>query len=246
MSYQNLKAKILDFFIYDTPRALAMPAALALGHELKSRHPFRFGSIQMLQTAFQFVAHHQIKGDYAEFGVFEGKTFAAAFHCAKYIGLPNMNFHAFDSFEGLPEIAGQDLNGSFHSGEFSASKMKFLSWLKRRKVNLNRVKITEGFFDHSLASENSDKIGLENIAVAWIDCDLYESTKPVLDYLTDRLADGAVIIFDDWFCFKGKPNKGEQLACSEWLEKNKHITLIPYQTFNWAGNSFIVNRKAEP
>ena len=34
---------------------------------------------------------------------------------------------------------------------------------------------------------------------------------------------GSVIIFDDWYNFKSDPNKGEQKACKEWLQKNSHI-----------------------
>ena len=78
------------------------------------------------------------------------------------------------------------------------------------------------------------------VAIAWVDCDLYASTVPVLDFLTDRLAQGAILLFDDWFCFKGDPTVGEAKACAEWLERNPGITLIPWRQFNWAGQAFIV------
>lgn len=46
--------------------------------------------------------------------------------------------------------------------------------------------------------------------MVWIDCDLYESTVPVLEWPSDKLVDCAVICFDDWFTFSGEPDKGEQ------------------------------------
>jgi len=52
---------------------------------------------------------------------------------------------------------------------------------------------------------------------------------------------GSVICFDDWFCYNGRPDAGEHLACREWLDKNPQIALRDYQTFHWAGKSFIVN-----
>ena len=48
-------------------------------------------------------------------------------------------------------------------------------------------------------------------------------------------------MFDDWFCFHGRPDKGEQRACREWLDANPQISLVPYRDFHWAGRSFLVN-----
>ena len=35
-----------------------------------------------------------------------------------------------------------------------------------------------------------------------VDCDLYQSTVPVLAFLADLLQDGTVVLFDDWYCFR--------------------------------------------
>ena len=106
-----------------------------------------------------------------------------------------------------------------------------------RHIPADRLTVTEGFFDQSLPAAEKHPI-----AVAWIDCDLHASTVPVLDFLTDQLVDGSVLIFDDWFCFHGRPDRGEQLACAEWLAANPHLRLVAYRDFHWAGRSFIVNR----
>ena len=78
------------------------------------------------------------------------------------------------------------------------------------------------------------------MAAAYIDCDLYESTVPVLRFLTKRLSVGSVILFDDYRCFRNLPDFGQQLACREWLEANSHIRLRDLFQFGWHGQAFTV------
>ncbi|GAH13307.1 unnamed protein product, partial [marine sediment metagenome] len=52
-----------------------------------------------------------------------------------------------------------------------------------------------------------------------IDCDLYESTLDVLEYCKDYLQQGTVILFDDWYAFKGDNNSGERKAFKEINDK---------------------------
>ena len=80
----------------------------------------------------------------------------------------------------------------------------------------------------------------KRIAMTWIDCDLYESTVPVLDFITPYLAVGTVIVFDDWRCFRNHPDFGEQRACREWLESNKQIQLAELFAYGCCGMVFTV------
>jgi len=41
---------------------------------------------------------------------------------------------------------------------------------------------------------------------------------------------------------KGDPERGEQLALKEFLQKHPEIELVEYLTFGWHGKSFIVKR----
>ena len=102
------------------------------------------------------------------------------------------------------------------------------------------ARIIEGRLEQTLL--HPERIGLEQVAVAWIDCDLYASTVPVLDYLTARLAPGSVLIFDDWFTFRASPGHGEMRACAEWLEHNPGVMLTPWRQFHFTGQSFIVQQ----
>ncbi len=54
--------------------------------------------------------------------------------------------------------------------------------------------------------------------IVHVDCDLYVSTVPVLEFLAPLLGKGSVIIFDDWFSFYDEPDPwihGEQRAFNE-------------------------------
>ena len=184
----------------------------------------------------------EIPGDYLEFGVYLGTTFSYA--CRRLSYFKGMKFFAFDSFEGLPKPKGIDaLNGyssHFHEHEFLCSEEDFIANLKRENINLDRVRIVKGWYDQTLKPENAKSYGFDKIAAAWIDCDLYESTVPVLQFITLHLSVGSVILFDDWRCFRNLPDFGQQRACREWLSKNSKISLYELFTFGWHGIAFTV------
>jgi len=102
------------------------------------------------------------------------------------------------------------------------------------------VRTVKGWFSESLTDEMAARHGIDKVAAAWIDCDLYESTVPVLRFLTPRLLTGSVLIFDDWRCFHNIPVRGEQRAVHEWQAENPHITLHTLIDFGWHGAAFTV------
>ena len=71
-------------------------------------------------------------------------------------------------------------------------------------------------------------------AVIYIDCDLYTSTVHVLDFIQDFLQRGTIIVFDDWNCFFGDPNKGERKAFREFLAKNSGLVFEEFIRTNEA------------
>ena len=109
------------------------------------------------------------------------------------------------------------------------------------RSNLSDVVTVKGYYDQSLTRETKEKHSLRHAAMVMIDCDLYESTAPVLDFLTDIVNQGTILIFHDWFRFKGSPNCGEQRACREWLKRNPHLELLEYWREGPQAVSFLVN-----
>jgi len=191
----------------------------------------------------EYLIGAQIPGDYLEFGVFQGTTFIYAYSQMS-LYFRSMKFIAFDSFEGLPIPKGIDaVNGyssNFNKAEFLCTEDEFVKKLVESKVDLQRIVTVKGWFNNTLILKNAKNYGLEKIAVAWIDCDLYESTVPVLKFITPYLSIGSVIIFDDWRCFRNHPDYGEQRACREWLDANPNITLNELFSFGWNGIAFTI------
>jgi hypothetical protein len=190
-----------------------------------------------LEQAMNYVKKCEVSGDYLEFGVWQGRTFAAACFLAMERQL-DMQFWAFDSFQGLPGTEGE-----FRAGAYSSSCEAFLRNVKHCIRDTSKVRVVQGWFSESLVNDNPSVEGIRPVAMAWVDCDLYESTIPVLEFLTHRLQDGSLLFFDDWFCFKGRPDCGEQRACNEWLQRNPDIRLTEYLKFGWHGQAFIVRIK---
>jgi O-methyltransferase len=218
--------------------SLVRPVSLPLIYQTRVADGFIYENGNMINMAFGYCANNKLTGDSAEFGVFKGHTTIEAWKAAQRHGLNDMRFWLFDSFEGFPEISGHDKGGPFVSGEFSFGRKEYEQNLRMNKVNFERLEIVPGFFDETLRDLKTDR----KFSVVWIDCDLYESTAPVLEWLTDKLIDGAVVCFDDWFTFSGKPDKGEQKATAEWLANNPGISLMPYRDFHWAGKSFLFHK----
>ncbi len=190
-----------------------------------------------------YLAGANVPGDYLEFGVYRGDTFRHAYEVLS-ISFPGMRFFAFDSFQGLPEPSGIDARngytGNFRKGEFSCSEEEFRNGLAASRVDLSRVVTVRGWFADTLKPEKTHEYGIDRVAFAWIDCDLYESTVPVLDFLGPRLAVGSVLAFDDWRCYRNHPDFGEQRACREWLDSNPRLHLNKLLSFGWHGIAFTV------
>ena len=141
----------------------------------------------------------EIDGLYLEFGVYKG-------HSIKIIAenKPDKIVYGFDSFEGLPE----DWRQGFLKGSFNVNGA-----LPEVKENVQLVK---GWFDETLP--NFVKEHSEPCAFIHIDCDLYSSTKTVFNELKNKIVNGTVIVFDEYFNYIGWEH-GEYKAFKEFLEE---------------------------
>lgn len=164
------------------------------------------------------------QSDYCEFGVYKGYTFLHAQKVAEKLGVSDMRFIGFDSFEGLPEPEDQDIvtdsHQPFYKGQYAASLEYVRSQLDRRGVDWSKSFLVPGYFDVSLESETVKDLNIERIAVALVDCDLYSSTVDVLAFLDTRLMDGAIVIMDDWKSYGESDNRGQPRALNELLERS--------------------------
>lgn len=196
----------------------------------------------VLTKAMAYASSNRLPGDYLEFGVYTGASFCTAFHLARATKLDDMRFYAFDSFEGMP--SSPETGGSVHHdpGGYYCDRARFEAILADNGVDPTVVEIVAGWYDDVLTDELREKLAVERAAIVSADCGLYGSTSRVLQFITDYVQDGTVVIFGDWFSFRGSPQRGQQRAFAEWLDARPHITASPFHRFGWHGNSFILHR----
>jgi Macrocin-O-methyltransferase (TylF). len=196
---------------------------------------------EMIRRIDSYLVSADLKGDYCEFGVGQGKTFSYAVHTL-HKRYPHMRFWGFDTFEGMPEAQGLDAQMPFDTGHtqgnFSCPEQSVRGIVMQYSPDIaaERLNTVPGLFTDTFKTVN-DKI--YNVSVAFIDPIYYESTVTVLDFLTDKITTGSVIIFDDWFAMRNLPDYGNQKACNEWVAQH-NIRLSPFFSFGGTGMVFTV------
>lgn len=138
---------------------------------------------------------------------------------------------AFDSCQGLP--AENEGHGFWKPGMMVNSKEFIHTVFALEKLPSPDLRI--GWFEDVLPQTRD----IKQCAVAHIDCDIYESTVTVLNFLEPLLQDGSVLLFDDFFCYKGNPNKGEQRAFREFRGRCKTFEFVEWIKYGVHCHSFI-------
>lgn len=173
-----------------------------------------------------------IEGYYFEFGSHEARTMRLAWRHFQY--LFNWQFVAFDSFEGLPEIAEIDKQAIWGKGRLETAEADFIRIVTGAGMPRARLTTVKGFYDTSLTLALQQRLLPKKAAVVYIDCDLYMSTIPVLQFIVPFLQTGTVIVFDDWNCFHGDPERGERRAWREFLAAHPELRFEPFVSTNEA------------
>lgn len=163
-----------------------------------------------------------LRGDYYEFGVFKGHTFWQAQRRAKALGLENMRFFGFDSFEGLPEPRGPDATEeqTFYKGQYACSLEEVRRTLHAHGTDWETAFLIKGYFADSLTAETRRRYGMGKVAIALVDCDLYASSIEALRFMGDMLIDKSILIMDDWSAFDCADDRGQRRALRDFLEAN--------------------------
>lgn len=172
-----------------------------------------------------------IEGDIIEFGCGSGQS---SFILAKSI-LENSKYYEhnkeeqkklwlFDSFEGLPESSDtidkdspNVINNIWGKAACADITQEQLSKLLIEELSFDNFIIQKGWFDKTLPNIPSSS----KFSVIHLDCDLYLSTYVVLDYLLthDHIANGCILLFDDWSANGNQNAFGQQKAWSDIKSK---------------------------
>lgn len=120
-------------------------------------------------------------GPVVEVGVYQG---GSLIHLASRF--PGRQFYGYDTFEGIPE-ATNDLDNFHRKGDFSASFEDVKSACDR----LPNITLVKGIYP------TSDTIRPNNIALAHVDVDIYESTKATIEHLIPLMGPKSRLYCDD-------------------------------------------------
>ncbi|MGE3770887.1 MAG: TylF/MycF/NovP-related O-methyltransferase [Bdellovibrionales bacterium] len=205
-------------------------------HEVEDRRTF-------FRKAWCVIAHGQITGDYVEFGSYSGLTFGLAYQEALKIN-HKPHLWTFDSFKGLPNVPQGTEHPLWKPGAMATDLRMFLSICDHQGLPREQYTIVEGFYEHTLTPQRLEKAGYPtDVAMVYVDCDMYASTVHVMNFLKGRLKHGMIIAFDDWFCPWPGDIAGERKAFLEFAETQTQFHFQPYLQFGWSGYSFIVEDK---
>jgi hypothetical protein len=197
---------------------------------------------QFFIRAFKLIHYNEIDGDYVEFGCHGAMTFRLAYDQIALRNLP-IKMWAFDSFEGLPnQQEKEDYHPRWIEGSMNISLSQFRNTCTKHGIPEDQYETVQGYYEQSLQEPSENKLP-NNICLAYIDCDLYSSTKTVLDFLSPRLKHGMLIAFDDYYWFSSTQLSGERRAMLEFFKNNPKWNLEPYMQYSFAGKCFIVEDK---
>jgi len=199
--------------IYTHEGALRLAAVLD-GAEYAAEHMRgALASSDKDEILLRGIDHAPHDGLFLEFGVWSGRTINLI---AERV---NTIVHGFDSFQGLPE----DWQPGYHRGSFDTHG--------RVPYVRPNVMLHTGWF-HETLPEFITKCDT-SIAFLHIDCDLYSSTKTVLEYLGDRLRPGSVIVFDEYFNYPGWRNHEYRAFQELQQERSLQYRYLAYNTAEW-------------
>lgn len=185
-----------------------------------------------------------------EFGVFNGTTINSV---AK--ARPDLEFHGFDSFEGLPE--DWEMGGKFVRADAFDRKGVM------PEVEDN-VKLYKGWFENTIDEfiRSQSKEGYmkmdKTISYLHVDCDIYSSTVTIFDYLNEYIVPGTIIRFDELSCWRtvfgeaspsGSARRAmyttwkdhEWKAMLEWMEKHNR-KVVPLCRNWFQGGTVVVTQ----
>lgn len=210
---------------------------------IRDAHYYEYaGREDFFRRAFTALAFNGIQGDYAEFGCCGGMTFGLAYRHSRRQG-NSCRLWAFDSFAGLPaQAVAADRHPIWIKGDMSIGVTEFRQICKEHGIPEADYRIVEGYYADTLGTVGSNELP-EDICLAYIDCDLYSSTKAVLGFLTPRLKHGMILALDDYHCWSSTQTSGERKACGEYFRDNPDWDLVPFAAYGWGGMSFMVESK---
>jgi len=180
------------------------------------------------------------KGDYLEFGVFDGRTMSLAWHTMAHHVRHPMRLFGFDSYDGIKGSLETEI---FKDRDFYSNIETYHHHMRCIGADPERTIPVKGDFADTLANpaESHASLGIERCLVAHIDCDIYVPAKLALDYVTALLQQGSLLLFDDFHANRADNRLGERRALREWLEENPQFQVEKLHDYDLMCRAYVVH-----
>lgn len=173
------------------------------------------------------VVKRGVPGDLIETGVWRGGATIFMRGVLAAYGDTERTVWVADSFEGLPKPSGKyaadDGDPHWTYSVLAVSEEQVRANFERYGLLDDQVRFLKGFFQDTLADAP-----IEQLAVARLDGDMYESTIVALDALYPKLSIGGYLIVDDY---------GAIAACRQAVDdyRRDHVIAEPLVEIDWTG-----------
>ena len=145
------------------------------------------------------VLRRGVKGDIVECGVQNGESaavWAQALASSRITGDSARLLWLYDSFAGMPRSTAEDtkITAGPNVGDLAVVKAK----MRQAGLSIERVRLKVGYFEDTFKTDAPGPI-----AVLHVDGDYYSSVLLTLRTFYDRVAEGGMILIDDFGSFDG-------------------------------------------
>ena len=166
-----------------------------------------------------------------------GYGYGSSFLClASIASKEERGLWAFDSFQGFPDPTQEDLSPrNARRGEWNhRSRQEALDQIRRFGLPPayveNRVRLVPGFVEETLQKN----LPTDPIAFLHIDLDLYSAYKCSLEQLFPLVAEGGIVLFDEYEYIETWP--GAKLAVDEYFRD------LPYTVLQHKSGKYFVRK----
>jgi O-methyltransferase len=169
--------------------------------------------IAALCDSVEYLVRARIDGAFVECGVWRGGSMMAAALTLQRLGATDRELYLFDTFAGMAEPGSEDIPSPY-DGYSPHKRWRRLTGRGRQWAGVSvdevrsrvestgyppeRTHLVPGMVEDTLPGEAP-----ERIALLRLDTDWHESTKHELEQLYPRLAEGGVLIVDDYGHYEG-------------------------------------------
>jgi O-methyltransferase len=183
--------------------------------------PFTMTSDERLQALIDAVRYCQrrgVPGAFAECGVWRGGSVLTMILVLQELGVDDRDIHLFDTFEGMTAPTEHDTSAldppaleTWQKAEQSGKQAwsELFNGQVFDEASVRKMLASTGYpperlhFARGPVEETLPGAAPERLALLRLDTDWYESTRHELEHLWPRLADGGVLIVDDYGHWEG-------------------------------------------